>query len=191
MKRWMASIAVILALLSGALADPAGADTLTYYSLQTELSGDSYPNAPFIYTFNGVRLSDGSDGQFNILARGDYSINFPHVEYLTWDIDGLASGTAAPAYGTVIQGYLFDDIKWTQTFTIPGATMIAITADGMATLTIQLAVDQVDHFNPTDFVQGQIYYQGMAPQVPLPSTVLLLGSGLLRLACYRRKLRKG
>jgi hypothetical protein len=28
-------------------------------------------------------------------------------------------------------------------------------------------------------------------QVPLPSTVLLLGSGLLRLAAYRRKLRKG
>jgi hypothetical protein len=28
-------------------------------------------------------------------------------------------------------------------------------------------------------------------EVPIPSAVLLLGSGLLRLACYRRKLRKG
>jgi hypothetical protein len=186
MKRWMASVSLIFALLLVALVGPAGADTLNYYSLQTQLSGDSYPNAPFIHTFNGVRLSDGSDGEFTIVAQGDYSVTFPQVEYLTWDIDGLASGTAAPAYGTVIQEYSFDNVKWTQTFTIPGATMIAITADGIVTLTIQLAIDQVDHFNPTDFVQGQISFQA----VPLSPTVLLLGSGLLGLAGWRR-LRKG
>jgi hypothetical protein len=190
MKRWMASVSLIFALLLVALVGPARADTLTYYSLQTQLSGDSYPNAPFIYTFNGVRLSDGSDGQFTILAQGDYSITFPNIEYLNWDIDGLVSGTGAPAYGTVIQEYSFDNVMWTQTFTIPGSTMVAITADGMATLTIQLAIDQVDHFNPTDFVQGQISFQGLSPPVPLPSTALLFGSGLLGLAGWR-KLRRG
>lgn len=132
------------------LASAATAETLDDCRDQTIVGQN------FTFTFSPVELSDGTDGTLTIHARGDYSVSFPTIEYLTWNIDGLCSGTAAPAYGTVIHQYSHDDVEWEQIFTISGACLTAATSD--ASVTISLDLSSSVHIYGPSFVCVELVY---------------------------------
>ena len=147
-------VAVLVCLL--VLASAATAETLDDCRDQT-ITGQN-----FILSFPAVELSNGTDGTFTIHARGDYSVSWPQDEYLTWDIDGLCSGTGAPAYGSVIQIYNHDDVEWEQTFTVSGACLSAATADSSVNINLDLS-SQVHIYGPSFVCVELTYGSSCAP----------------------------
>ncbi|MHC4157495.1 MAG: fibronectin type III domain-containing protein [Planctomycetota bacterium] len=152
------ALARMVVLCVFALVGVANAVTLTDYTPQTTAGQD------FIFTFSPAGLSDGTDGTFRIHARGDYSTWSPSDEFLTWDIDGFASDTAASAHGTVIREFNFNDVEWEQSFTINGATLRTITSDSLINILVDLSPGVNHRINPTiHFVEVELCYNTMGP----------------------------
>ncbi len=183
--------AALAALLLVSAAGNAAAVTLAAAAPQTEDGQD------FDFRFDSVLLSDGTDGELTIQARGDYQPGNP-TEFLTWDLDFLGIGTtAAPLMGNarILQENSVNDVEWIQSFTIQGSDLLDATADGTLSILIDLYLDEdtllgVNHYADTEYVAVALRY---APAIPEPSSVALFVVGSvvvgLRLTPSRRARR--
>jgi hypothetical protein len=75
---------------------------------------------------------------------------------------------------------------WKETWVIPGASLVAVTSDlaGAITVNLYTSVDIPWASNIDEFVKVTLEYNA----VPIPGSLLLLGSGVLGLIGIRRKL---
>jgi hypothetical protein len=176
-------VAAALLLLLGVAAG-AGAATLSQVLPQTESGQD------FDFAFAGVRLSDGGDGVLTLHARGDYQAANP-TEFLTWDLDSLAIGSmAGPPTGqaTILLDNGVNDVEWTQSFVIPGSSLLLATADGTLHILLDLYLDDlflgVNHLADTEFAGVSLDY----PAIPEPSSAILFAVGWAVVA--RRGIRR-
>lgn len=141
----------------------------------------------FNFDFLGVENSVGAS-LFTITAKGDFSIcgtPCAETESIAYDVESLFAGTAGPEWGaTIINIISFNEIEWTQSFTIDAATMAAITGDNDI-ISVVINGPDVDILNAGDYVQVAFEYEAAA--VPEPSTFALLGLGLFGIGAARRK----
>lgn len=131
-------------------------------------------------------LSDGSDGLFTFLARGDYTIGASLGESVDLGLDMLLSFNDLQATAAnVITSFTSDDNLWEIFFVIPGADMVAMTSDGSLSIFIDIA-GGVGLNLATAFVDVTLEYEAVNA-VSEPGTLGLLGIGLIALGLMRRR----
>jgi len=148
----------------------------------------------FMPYFNGASFSfdviladlSSGPGSFLIEAEGDYSVSKPTLEYLTWDIDGLISDTAAPDNGIVIKEYSTNEVDWSKTITINETVLANISSDLEFNITLTTSPDVDIKAATYHYVKWTLTYSEMAP-VPEPSTWILLLFGLVGMMGVRKK----
>ena len=166
----------------------------------------------FHFILDPIAKSSGGSGTFTIQARGDYSLTTTK-EKLTYNVDGVLAGeTKSNGLNVITEfGPSDDDVLWEQSFNIGAALLTAITSDLVAEIWIDLASSvNYDHSgNPFVMVSLDYDAEGITPvitnpgngtpgngtptptnPVPEPSTVLLLGSGLVGILAWNSKKRK-
>ncbi len=176
------------AALFGLVASAAQAVPVTVSDLQ--LQADKTVPQTFTFDFTGLAASDGTGGTFTITARGDYGAQ--SSEYLIWTaesaIDGLTSEkigicsnagvcTGSPDSVTV---FLNDaDYQFTKTYTISGAELTALLADGAISVSV-LQGPSVNSPNvkAPPFVEISFSYNTGVSAVPLPAALPLFLSGV-------------
>ena len=181
----MRRISYLLSVLVAVMFLSAGvASAVTY----TDMAFQVVPGQTF--NFGGpVELSDGTDGFFTIEARGDYFGKGANGnENLDFDIDGIFAvyniwfGEGDPQI--LKWDTATDDTWWINTWTIPGADLVAITSDLAGNVEVALYTGVGYQFDESDFVKIKLEYNA----VPIPGSLLLLGSGVLGLIGIRRKI---
>ena len=142
-----------------------GAKAVTY----TDSSPQTTPGQNFNFVFSPVNAWNSGNGTLTVHARGDYTVGILS-ESLSWNIDGLVSGSAAPsAGGTVIHEFGSHDVEWEQSFVISGGLLNSITSDSSIAISIDLS-SSVDIVNPsTNFVEVELTYNGSGPACPPPA----------------------
>ena len=122
----------------------------------------------FTFSFSSVAPSNGTDGILTIRTRGDYSLNFPTFESLSWNIDGIASQTqVAPTISNLITEFNFNDVLWEESFTISGLDLLNITSDAAVSIDIDLLPD-VNLSLSNAFVQATLNYESGPASIPEP-----------------------
>lgn len=173
----------------------------------TDMANQTVSGENFNFSFGGLGPSDGTGGTFVLRAAGDYDGRDDEV--LSWDIEGLtgaaavggfcstgitsvcsSAGGATTAGGqggvfdSVILGQALGQIEWTRTYSLGGALLDSILADGVIDLFIDLN-DNVGLFNPPNFVEVTFEYN--TSSVPAPASLVLLAIGLLGLGFAGKK----
>jgi hypothetical protein len=183
-----------------ALPSAARATTITF----TDMAPFTEYAQVFHFDFSGAPPSEG-EGTLRIDAQGDFTLGFgdpsdPFNEFLTWDIDGVTSGVAAPDFGTPGPSLCgpgeapimcLNKVIFHQYITISALDMAAITADGQIHMTLMASLG-INRFydDEFEFVGVTLEYTEAVPEIPEPSTMLLLASGL-GLAGWRSRKGRG
>ena len=177
---------VLSALLMLMFLSAGAASAVTY----TDTQFQTVPGQSFNFNFDPVAVSDGMAGSITIEARGDYFGKGPNGdENLDFDIEGefaqynIWFGEGSPQ--VLRWDTATDDAHWINTWTIPGADLSAITSDMAAFVGVDLH-SGVGNFYETDYVKVTLEYN----PVPIPGTLILLGSGLIGLAGIRKKFKR-
>lgn len=197
-------IEVAVATFLGLCLNSAYAGLITLNDIATQtIDGQN-----FNFNFNGLAQSDGTGGSFILHAAGDYDGR--DDETLSWNIDGLVgvgavggfcstgitsvctsgggattSGGQGGVFDSVTVGQPLGQVEWTRTYSLNGALLDSILADGMAGIFIDLD-DNVDaSFNPPRFVEVTLKYNSRV-SVSEPSILALLGLGLAGIAFSRK-----
>ncbi len=144
----------------------------------------------FNYSFGG--LSATSDAHvMTLFGRGDYTINAGSGagETASWDLDGLISGlvhtiNTLPA-NVVVTEHSLQDVSFSATFSVLGATMAALTSDGMINVTLTNS-SGVNVISANSFLGFSLEPQA----VPEPATLGLFGLGLAAIGFSRRRGQK-
>ena len=182
---------VALALTLGCVL-PASATLIT----QTQILVSDGQN--FIFDFNGLGLSDGTDGVLTIASGTatnpsfsgldlDAANEFFDVVFETTNLGrfGCNSGTGV----TTIPGNTGGiECDFSLDIAIDGASLLSLLADGMLSIGVNFS-DTVNAFNDNDEVIVSISYvdaNGAQP-VPEPSALAIFALGLLGLASRRFK----
>ena len=165
----------------------ANAGLITLNELQQQTEAGQLFN--FGFGGSAIPLSDGTSGSLTIHARGDYDTNTT-TEFLVWDINGLGiGGSAGPVLGgTTILVNNFNDVEWTQTFSIDGTSMLAITA-AFEQVSVALNGNQGAGvgvgFQSDEFVEVSFSYNAVSQAVPEPSALAILALGLIGFGARR------
>lgn len=177
--------AATLALCMFALVGSANANlvTITDDGVTLADSADQTEDGQkFTFTFSDVPRSDGTKGTLKVHVRGDFTVG-NEDEYLSWSVEGVASGTALPE-GTpadpVIDRTKDHNVEWYDVFTISGNRMVDITADNQVEITVDYSKAVSKHSFYNEFASVELTY------VPEPATLFLLGAGSLLFLRRRR-----
>ncbi|MHC4638639.1 MAG: lamin tail domain-containing protein, partial [Planctomycetota bacterium] len=140
------------------------ANAVTY----TDSAPQTTPGQDFLFTFSPVEPWSDGNATLTVHARGDYSVAHPNDESLNWDIDGLISDVGAPAYGTVINEFDYNDVEWEQSYSINGGIIDALTTASSILIYVDLSSDVDYQIDPSKhFVEVELTYTGA--KCPLPS----------------------
>lgn len=185
MKNYKVLIITLLLQVSISVADAALVQLPTGKLAQT-VSGQT-----FNFDFNGVPLSDGTDGELILRARGDYTPAIAGFdESIGLNIDGASLGSLRmdDANSNVLNNFGPNDNEWEQTVLLPGFFLENFwTSDGVINLVINLGSDVSLDFNPAEaYVDVTLKYSTDAV-VPEPPVFFLLLTGLLLLLGKNRK----
>lgn len=153
----------------------------------------------FQFVFGGLEASDGTGGQFNFFARGDFTHSSERARV---ELDLLGGRLVVDENGVVqnnIAGLsLIANNSLTQTsgtdntlnflFGLNGAAFDAILIDSTINVTVQNSPGVGDFNNPNHEVRvGFNYSTADVGEVPEPGTLALLGMGGLLAGVYRRR----
>jgi hypothetical protein len=165
---------VAAALVAAAL--PATAGAVTYADSEPQVSDGQ----DFVFSFAGV-AAPTTGGTFTVTARGDYTLGFPGIEYLSYDLEGL-TGDVAPE----TPGATFTSFSFTVALTL--AQLLAITADNAINIGINLPGD-INAFAPSAYVAVDVTYNGTSGAVPEPATWAMMIGGMALVGASMRRRR--
>jgi hypothetical protein len=169
------------ALVAAALPTAASAVTYADSELQT-VTGEN-----FAFSFAGV-AAPTTGGTFTVTARGDYTLGFPGIENLSYDLEGLTGTVAPETPGATYTSFSYDDTEFSFTVALTLAQLLAITADNAINISIDLPND-VNFFASSAYVAVDVTYNGMSGAVPEPTTWAMMIGGLTLVGASMRRRR--
>jgi hypothetical protein len=172
---------VAAALVAAAL--PVAAGAVTYADSEPQVS----TGQDFVFSFAGV-ATPTTGGTFTVTARGDYTLGFPGIEYLSYDLEGLTGDVAPETPGATYTSFSFDDTEFSFTVALTLAQLLAITADNAINIGINLPGD-INAFAPSAYVAVDVTYNGTSGAVPEPATWAMMIGGMALVGASMRRRR--